>query len=66
MNFYYYPEQEDQIEPTYRYSKEMFEFFENEIGVAYPWKTYSQIPVQDFMYGAMENTTGNNLLGIFT
>ncbi len=57
MNFYYYPEQEDQIEPTYRYSKEMFEFFENEIGVAYPWKTYSQIPVQDFMYGAMENTT---------
>ena len=50
-------EQENQIEPTYRYSKEMFEFFENEIGVPYPWETYSQIPVQDFMYGAMENTT---------
>jgi aminopeptidase N len=57
LNFYYYPGQADQIEPTYRYSKEMFEFFENEIGVPYPWKTYSQIPVQDFMYGAMENTT---------
>ncbi|MFT7086175.1 MAG: aminopeptidase N [Vicingaceae bacterium] len=57
MNFYYYPEQENQIEPTYRYSKEMFEFFEKEIGVPYPWETYSQIPVQDFMYGAMENTT---------
>jgi len=57
LNFYYYPEQADQIESTYRYSKEMFEFFEKEIGVPYPWKTYSQIPVQDFMYGAMENTT---------
>jgi len=57
LNFYYYPEEENQIEPTYRYSKEMFEFFENEIGVPFPWETYSQIPVQDFMYGAMENTT---------
>ncbi|MDA9782967.1 M1 family metallopeptidase [Vicingaceae bacterium] len=57
MNFYYYPGQENQIEPTYRYSKEMFEFFEKEIGVPYPWETYSQIPVQDFIYGAMENTT---------
>lgn len=57
LNLYYYPGQEEQVEPTYRFSKEMFQFFENEIGVPYPWKTYSQIPVQDFMYGAMENTT---------
>ncbi len=57
MNFYYYPGQENQIEPTYRYSKEMFEFIEKELGVPYPWETYSQIPVQDFMHGAMENTT---------
>ena len=26
---------------------------EKEIGFPYPWKTYAQIPVQDFMYGAM-------------
>lgn len=57
MNLYYYPEEEDHFEPTYRNSKEMFDFFEKEIGVPYPWKTYSQIPVQDFMFGAMENTT---------
>jgi aminopeptidase N len=57
MNFYYYPDQPEQLEPTYLYSKEMFDFFEKEIGVAYPWSVYSQIPVQDFMYGAMENTT---------
>lgn len=57
MNYYYYPDQAEQLEPTYRFSKEMFDFFEREIGVPYPWETYSQIPVQDFMYGAMENTT---------
>ncbi|MAY82500.1 MAG: hypothetical protein CMP59_00025 [Flavobacteriales bacterium] len=57
MQFYYYPDQPEQLEPTYRYSVEMFDFFENEIGVPYPWNKYSQIPVQNFMYGAMENTT---------
>lgn len=57
LNLYYYPDQAEQMEPTYRYSKKMFDFFEQEIGVPYPWETYSQIPVQDFMYGAMENTT---------
>jgi aminopeptidase N len=57
MQFYYYPDQAEQLEPTYRYSVEMFDFFEKEIGVPYPWKNYSQIPVQNFMYGAMENTT---------
>jgi len=57
MQFYYYPDQPEQLEPTYRYSVEMFDFFEKEIGVPYPWKNYSQIPVQNFMYGAMENTT---------
>lgn len=57
LNFYYYPDQPKQLEPTYKFSEEMFNFFENEIGVKYPWKSYSQIPVQDFMYGAMENTT---------
>lgn len=57
MRLLYYPDQADRAEPTYRYSVEMFDFFEQEIGIPYPWKTYSQIPVQDFMYGAMENTS---------
>src|SRR5690554_1487802 len=57
MDLYYYPDQPEQVEPTYRFSKRMFDFFEKEIGVPYPWSKYSQIPVQNFMYGAMENTT---------
>lgn len=57
MDLYYYPDQPQKLEPTYRLSQEMFDFFEQEIGVNYPWPKYSQIPVQEFMYGAMENTT---------
>ncbi len=57
MNLYYYPEFADRAEPTYRYSEKMIDFLEKETGVAYPWESYSQIMVQDFLYGAMENTT---------
>jgi aminopeptidase N len=64
MELWYYPDQADRMIPTYRYSVEMFDFFEQEIGLPYPWESYSQIPVQDFMYGAMENTTAT-LFGDF-
>lgn len=57
MNLYYYPEFADRAEPTYRYSEQMVDFLEKETGVNYPWESYSQIMVQDFLYGAMENTT---------
>lgn len=56
-DLWYYPDWKDRVETTYRYSTEMIDFFEQEIGVNYPWENYSQIPVQDFLYGAMENTT---------
>lgn len=51
------PEDVAKMEPTYRYSKQIFDFFETEIGVPYPWKVYRQIPVKDFLYAGMENTT---------
>ena len=57
LEFYISPEDLWKIEPTYRYSKQIFDFFETEIGVAYPWKVYRQIPVKDFLYAGMENTT---------
>lgn len=44
-------------EPTYRHSKEIFDILEAETGVPYPWKVYRQIPVRDFLYAGMENTT---------
>jgi len=57
LDMYYYPEDYLKIEPTYRYSKRMFDFLEEEIGVAYPWQNYKQIPVKDFLYAGMENTS---------
>lgn len=54
---YYYPEWKDRVEIAYKNSEKMVDFFEKETGVKYPWESYSMIPVQDFMYGAMENTT---------
>ena len=55
----YYLESKDsnRFEPTYRYSKRIFDFLEKEIGIKYPWKVYREIPVRDFLYAGMENTT---------
>lgn len=57
IQFWYYPEHADKVEPTNRYSEKIIEFLESETGVNYPWGTYSQVMVQEFLYGAMENTS---------
>ena len=53
---YYYPSDSLKAEPTYRYTKQIFDFLEQEIGVPYPWQNYKQLPVKDFLYAGMENT----------
>ena len=57
LQFYIENEDVAKFEPTYRYSKTIFNFFEKEIGVKYPWEVYKQIPVRDFLYAGMENTS---------
>ena len=57
LELYYYTEDSTKYEPTYRYTKTMFDFLEEEIGVPYPWQNYKQIPVKDFLYSGMENTS---------
>ncbi|GMN05071.1 M1 family metallopeptidase [Croceitalea sp. MTPC5] len=56
IELYYEPKDSLKVEPTYRYTKEIFDFLEGEIGVSYPWQNYKQVPVQDFLYAGMENT----------
>ncbi|MGB7786532.1 MAG: M1 family aminopeptidase [Salinimicrobium sp.] len=56
MSFYYHPELDDRLEPTYRYSTRLMDFLEHEIGVDFPWQNYKQVPVRDFLYSGMENT----------
>ncbi|MBO0329783.1 M1 family metallopeptidase [[Muricauda] lutisoli] len=57
IELYYEPSDFKKVEPTYRHTKHIFDFLEEEIGVSYPWQNYKQVPVQDFLYAGMENTT---------
>jgi aminopeptidase N len=57
LELYTEPGDANKSEATYRYSKQIFDFFEKEIGVPYQWEVYRQIPVRDFLYGGMENTS---------
>ncbi|WP_248722786.1 M1 family metallopeptidase [Seonamhaeicola sp. ML3] len=59
LEMYYYPEDSLKFEPTYRYTKLIFDFLEEEIGVPYPWQNYKMLPVKDFLYAGMENTSLN-------
>jgi len=38
-------------------TKPAMEFFEQEIGVPYPWDKYDQVCIQDYHWGGMENTS---------
>ena len=57
LEFYIDKNDYSKFEPTYRYSIELFDYLEQEIGVKYPWGIYRQVPVRDFLYAGMENTT---------
>jgi aminopeptidase N len=57
IELYYETKDTAKVEATYRHTKEIFDFLETEIGVAYPWQNYKQVPVRDFLYAGMENTT---------
>ncbi|WP_136666627.1 M1 family metallopeptidase [Flavobacterium sp. H122] len=57
LELYYKPEDASKFEWTYKYSKQIFDFLEKETGFKYPWEIYKQVPVHDFLYAGMENTT---------
>jgi aminopeptidase N len=57
LEMYLNPKDSGKQESTYRYSKEIFDYLEKEIGVKYPWKIYRQVPVSEFLYAGMENTS---------
>ncbi|MDP5078015.1 MAG: M1 family metallopeptidase, partial [Nonlabens sp.] len=57
ISLYYYPKDSNKVDATYAYTLNMFNFLESEIGIAYPWENYKQVPVKDFLYSGMENTS---------
>lgn len=42
---------------SFRDTKRIMAFFEEEIGVAFPWDKYYQVTIRDFLAGGMENTS---------
>lgn len=66
VQFWYYPEFTDRLELTSLYTEKMIELLEDETGTPYPWGSYSQIMVQNFLYGAMENTSATVFGDFFT
>jgi aminopeptidase N len=57
LEFYIDEKDTDKFETTYKYTTQIFDYFEQEIGLNYPWEIYRQVPVHDFLYSGMENTT---------
>jgi len=52
---------EDTIDPTFRHTKEMLDFFSERFGVPYPWDQYAQSAVDDFVASGMENVSATTL-----
>ena len=57
LQMYMEPNDITKYESTYYKSKFIFDFLEKEIGYNYPWQVYKQIPVRNFLYAGMENTS---------
>jgi aminopeptidase N len=43
-------------ERSYRHTADIVKFFSEYTGYRYPWSSYLQVAVEDFIYGGMENT----------
>jgi aminopeptidase N len=60
--YYYVPEDRSQdAVNSFGHTAEMIRFFENYLETKYPYAKYSQVTVQDFVYGGMENSSCTTL-----
>ncbi len=57
VDYYVEPKYAEVAKDIYPHTVEMLEFFSNKLGYPYPWPSYSQVTVRDYVSGAMENTT---------
>ncbi|MFL6476925.1 MAG: M1 family aminopeptidase [Nitrososphaera sp.] len=62
-SLYYYvpPEKKQDAQRSLEHTPEIIKFFEEFLGMAYPYDKYSQVTVQDFVYGGMENSSCTTL-----
>lgn len=57
VTYFHHPGDEERARNSFADTPKMVQFFSEKIGVRYPYAKYSQIPVTDFIFGGMENTT---------
>ena len=57
VNYYVEKEYEPVAKEIFGKTPRMLQYFQDLLGVEYPWDKYSQIVVRDYISGAMENTT---------
>src|SRR5713101_2859926 len=57
VTYYVHPGREDDARRAFGNTPRMIQFFERIIGEPYPYEKYSQVAVQDFIFGGMENTS---------
>lgn len=62
LEMWIYPDQENRYPYTYNLMNEMLTFMTKETGTPYPYSLYRNIPVMNYLYGAME-TTSSTIFG---
>ncbi|MBA2115647.1 M1 family aminopeptidase [Bremerella alba] len=57
LGFYSQPTLSQHAAASFQDTASIMDFYQKEIGVAYPWHKYDQATIRDFIAGGMENTT---------
>jgi aminopeptidase N len=61
MQYYVPHDRKQDAARSFEHTPEMMQFFEDYLGTKYPFEKYSQVAVQDFVYGGMENASCTTL-----
>ena len=64
LDFYAYPDDTTDARASFKETADMIRFFDQEIGVEYPWDKYDQIILQDH-FGGMENVSATTLSDVW-
>lgn len=61
IDYYVYRDRRDEGRRLFANTPRMLELFERLYGVKYPYPKYAQVLVDDFLFGAMENTSATTM-----
>ncbi len=61
VDYYLYHDRKDEGQKLFANTSRMIRFFEEKFGYAYPYPKYAQIIVDEFLFGAMENTSATTI-----